>query len=194
MKIFTSLRAIVSICSMVMLTIFATTISTNAQVIRPYGSPLYSDNLHGGHTIFGNTITAIYTSGSGSTGVVNTTAMNDFQTTNTGNYTNSRTSAYSNNSSNIQHVDVDGVGGTTSLLTYGGLWRYYSLNNYSAAPSDISSLNWTANTYDDASNWTNTANNSNAFGFGESGVNSPTQTNRLTYYLRRDINITNPSQ
>jgi uncharacterized repeat protein (TIGR01451 family) len=194
MKISTSLRAIVSICSMVLLTIFATAFSINAQVIRPYGSPLYSDNLHGGHTIFGNTITAIYTSGSGSTGVVNTTAMNDFQTTNTGNYTNSRTSAYSNNSANIQHVDVDGVGGTTSLLAYGGLWRYYSLNNYSAAPPDVSSLNWTADAYDDASNWTNTANNTNAFGFSESGVNSPTQTNRSTYYLRRDINITNPSQ
>ncbi len=108
MKKFTSLRAIVSTCSMAMMTIFATTLTTNAQVIRPYGGPLYSDNLHGGHTIFGNTLTAIYSSGSGSTGVVNTTAMNDFSTSGTGNYTNSRTSAFTNNSSNIQFVDVDG--------------------------------------------------------------------------------------
>jgi len=194
MKNFTSLRAIVPVFSIVLFTIFATAISTQAQVVRPYGAPLYSDNLHGGHTIFGNTITAIYSSGSGSTGVVNTTAMNDFQTTNTGSYTNSRTSAYTNNSSNIQFVDVDGGGSTTALLSYGGLWRYYSLNNYSAAPPNISSLNWTEDSYNDASNWTNTANNSNAFGFGESNVNSPAQTNRSTYYLRRDINIVNPSQ
>lgn len=170
------------------------TFSSNAQVVRPYGAPLYSDNLHGGHTIFGNTITAIYSSGSGSTGTVNTTAMNDFSTSGTGNYTNSRTSAYSNNNSNIQFVDVDGGGSTTSLLSYGGLWRYYSLNNYSAAPPNVSGLNWTEDAYNDASNWTNTANNSNAFGFGESNVNSPSQTNRSTYYLRRDINIANPSQ
>ena len=193
MKKFTP-RVIVLAFNMVMIAIFASFQFANAQVIRPYGSPAFSDNLNGGHTMFGNTITAVYTSGSGSTGTVNTTAMNDFSTSGTGNYTFGRTSAYSNDNSNIQFTDVDGVGTATSLINYGGLWRYYSLNNYAAAPADIASLNWTADTYDDAANWTNTANNSNAFGFAETAVNSPTQTNRSTYYLRRDINITTPLQ
>lgn len=193
MKNFTP-RAIVVACIMVLLSIAATQQTANAQVIRPYGNPIFSDNIHGGHTIFGNTITAVYTSGSGSTGVVNTTAMNDFSTSGTGSYSNGRTSAYGNDNSNIQFTDVDGGGSSASLLSYGGQWRYYSLNNYSSAPANVSGLNWTQDAYNDASNWTNTANNTNAFGYNEPGVNSPSQTNRETYYLRRDINITNPSQ
>ncbi|MGB3153638.1 MAG: hypothetical protein WBB06_03495, partial [Chitinophagaceae bacterium] len=80
-----------------------------AQVIRPYTN-IYSDNIRGGHTIIGNTISAIYSSGSGSTGTINTAQMNDFSTSGTGNYTNGRTSAYGNDNSNIQLVDVDGIG------------------------------------------------------------------------------------
>lgn len=194
MKNFTSLRAIVLVCSMVLTTIFADPQSSSAQVVRPYGAPLFSDNLHGGHTIFGNTITAIYTSGSGSNGTVNTTAMNDFSMSGTGSYSNGRTSAYGNDNSNIQFVDVDGGASTTTLISNGGMWRYYSLNNYAAAPSNVSGLNWTEDAYNDASNWTNTANNMGAFGYNEPSVNSPSQTNRETYYLRRDVNITNPSQ
>ncbi|MBP6286491.1 MAG: T9SS type A sorting domain-containing protein [Ferruginibacter sp.] len=179
---------------MVCLTVAATQQSAKAQVIRAYGNPVFSDNIRGGHTIFGNTITAVYTSGSGSTGVVNSTAMNDFSTSGTGNYSNGRTSAYGNDNANIQFTDVDGGGSTASLLAYGGMWRYYSQNNYSSAPANISGLNWTEDAYNDASNWTNTANNSNAFGYNEPNVNAPSQTNRETYYLRRDINITNPAQ
>lgn len=164
-----------------------------AQVIRPY-SNVYSDNIRGGHSIIGNTITAIFSSGSGSTGTVNTASMNDFSTSGTGNYTYGRTSAYGNDNSNIQLVDVDGGGSTTQVMANGGMWRYYSLNNYNAVPPDIAGLNWMADNYNDASNWTNTANNSNAFGFNETGVNSPVQTNRETYYLRQDFNITNPAQ
>lgn len=82
-------------------------INTQAQVVRPY-TIIYSDNLHGGHTITGNTLSAIYSSGSGSTGTINTTAMNDFSTSGTGNYTYGRTSAYGNDNSNIQLVDIDG--------------------------------------------------------------------------------------
>ncbi|HQY11269.1 MAG TPA: T9SS type A sorting domain-containing protein [Ferruginibacter sp.] len=193
MKNFTS-RGIVVACIMVCLTVAATQQSAKAQVIRAYGNPVFSDNIRGGHTIFGNTITAVYTSGSGSTGVVNSTAMNDFSTSGTGNYSNGRTSAYGNDNANIQFTDVDGGGSTASLLAYGGMWRYYSQNNYSSAPANISGLNWTEDAYNDASNWTNTANNSNAFGYNEPNVNAPSQTNRETYYLRRDINITNPAQ
>ncbi len=193
MKNFTS-REIVVACIMVCLSIAATQQSTQAQVIRPYGGPVFSDNIRGGHTIFGNTITAIYSSGSGSSGTVNSTAMNDFSTSGTGNYTNGRTSAYGNDNSNIQFADVDGGASTASLMAYGGMWRYYSLNNYTSAPSNVLGLNWTEDAYSDVLNWTNTANNSNAFGYNEPSVNSPTQTNRETYYLRRDISITNPSQ
>ena len=109
---------------MVCLTVAATQQSAKAQVIRAYGNPVFSDNIRGGHTIFGNTITAVYTSGSGSTWVVNSTAMNDFSTSGTGNYSNGRTSAYGNDNANIQFTDVDGGGSTASLLAYGGMWRY----------------------------------------------------------------------
>lgn len=85
----------------------------NAQVVRSYTN-IYSDNIHGGHTIIGNTLSAIYTSGSGSTGIINTTAMNDFSTSGTGNYTYGRTSAYGNDNSNIQLVDIDGIAQTTN--------------------------------------------------------------------------------
>lgn len=161
--------------------------ATRAQVIKPYSS-IYSNTLKGGHTMFGNTITAIYSSGSGSAGTVNTTAMNDF-----GAYSNGNTSQYGNDGSNIQWVDVDGVVAETALLSYGGtnVWKYYSLNNYTAAPANISGLNWKQDAYSEASNWTSV---SAPFGFGESGTNAPAQTNRHTYYLRRDISITNPSQ
>lgn len=88
-------------------------LSSFAQVVRPYGS-IYSNTLKGGHSIFGNTITAIYSSGSGSTGIINTTAMNDFNTSGTGNYAYGRTSAYGNDNSNIQLVDIDGSAATVS--------------------------------------------------------------------------------
>lgn len=179
MKKFTSLREIVSICSLVIITIFATTNSTDAQVIRPYGAPLYSDNLHGGHTIFGNTITAIYTSGSGSTGVVNTTAMNDFSTSGTGNYTNSRTSAYSNNNANIQYVDVDGGGSPTTLIATGAQWNYSNANSQPASWPNISTLP--------------AGPGASPLGFGPTGtVGTDLVTDRRAYYFTRTVNI-NPS-
>lgn len=91
-------------------------LSSTAQVIRAYGS-VYSNTLKGGHTMFGNTITAIYSSGSGNSGTINATAMNDFSTSGTGSYTNGRTSAYGNDNSNIQLVDVDADASTTSSST-----------------------------------------------------------------------------
>ncbi len=164
--------------------------NTHAQVIRNYGL-IYSDNLKGGHTIFGNTISAIYSSGSGSGGTVDLTKMNDFSTSGTGNYTNGRTSAYGNDGSNIQFTDVDANIANTSLLAYASQWKYYSLNNYTVAPPDNNSANWTQAAFSDASNWTNI---NTPFGFSETGTNSPTQTNRTTYYLRKSITVSNPDQ
>lgn len=88
------------------LLIFMTTV-LNGQVIRPYNK-IFSDNLRGGHTIIGNTLSAIYTTGSGSTGTVDLLKMNDFSTSGLGNYTYGRTSTYGNDNSNIQLVDIDG--------------------------------------------------------------------------------------
>lgn len=82
----------------------------NAQVIRSYTN-VYSDNIRGGHTIIGNTFSAIYSSGSGSSGTVDLAKMNDFSTTG---YSNSQTSAYGNDNSNIQLVDIDGNTQTAS--------------------------------------------------------------------------------
>jgi uncharacterized repeat protein (TIGR01451 family) len=96
----------------VAITLFTVSV-LNAQVIRPYTN-IFSDNIRGGHNIIGNTITAIYSSGSGSTGIVNTAEMNDFSTSGTGNYTFGRTSAYGNDNSNVHFVDVDGNSATTS--------------------------------------------------------------------------------
>ena len=176
MKTFTSLRETVSICSLVLITIFATAISANAQIVRPYGDPIYSDNLHGGHTIFGNTITAIYTSGSGSTGVVNTTAMNDFSTSGTGNYTNSRTSAYTNNSSNIQFLDVDGEGSPATIIASGATWNYSNANSQPAGWPNVSTLPGGPG--------------ASPLGYGPTGTVGTTLTDRRTYYFTRTVNFT----
>ncbi len=78
----------------------------SAQVIRGFNT-VYSDNIRGGHVMFGNTAMAIYSSGSGSTGTVNTTLMNRF-----GTYTNSRTSDVTNDQNNMQFLDIDGDAST----------------------------------------------------------------------------------
>ena len=79
----------------------------NAQVIRGFNT-IYSDNIRGGHAMFGNTAMAIYTTGSGSTGTVNTTLMNQF-----GDYGNSKTANVTNDQSNMQFTDIDGDASTS---------------------------------------------------------------------------------
>jgi uncharacterized repeat protein (TIGR01451 family) len=74
-------------------------INVNAQ-FRTY-SKVYSDNIKGGSTIFGNTLTHIV-----SNGVADTAKMN-------GNRANGN-SSYGNDNSNIQFVDVDGSTGNGS--------------------------------------------------------------------------------
>ena len=112
MKKFTLYSKMAMAVVMITATLLTSLFST-AQVVRAYGS-VYSNTLKGGHTMFGNSITAIYSSGSGSTGTINSAAMNDFSTSGTGSYSNGRTSAYGNDNSNIQLVDVDGDAATTS--------------------------------------------------------------------------------
>lgn len=74
----------------------ATTLS--AQIVRSYGT-VYSDNLKGGHTIFGNTILAR-----------GETYMNSFIASPFGDY--SITSNYGNDNANMQFVDIDGDAST----------------------------------------------------------------------------------
>lgn len=74
----------------------ATTLSS--QIVRPY-TTVYSDNLKGGHTIFGNTILAR-----------DVTAMNSFISSPFGDY--GITSTYGNDNANMQFVDIDGNAST----------------------------------------------------------------------------------
>ncbi len=85
--------------------VFVTT--PEAQVIRGFNT-IYSDNIKGGHVMFGNTAMAIYSSGSGSTGTVNTTLMNRFA-----DYGNSQTSNVTNDQNNMQFTDIDGDASTS---------------------------------------------------------------------------------
>src|SRR5262245_16188683 len=68
-----------------------------ASQTRNYGI-IYSDNIRGGATIFGNTLMNIVSNGN-----VNLTAMND-------NAANGN-STYTNGNSNMQYVDIDGNSG-----------------------------------------------------------------------------------
>lgn len=109
MKTFTLLQKNVTLLAVLSCTLFSLS-DIKAQVIRSY-SNVYSDNIRGGHTIIGNTFSAIYSSGSGSSGTVDLAKMNDFSTSG---YSNSETSAYGNDNSNIQLVDIDGNAQTAS--------------------------------------------------------------------------------
>ncbi len=149
----------------------------NAQVVRPYAN-IYSDNIRGGHIIIGNTITAIYSSGSGSTGIVNTSQMNDFSTSGTGNYTYGRTSAYGNDNSNIQFVDVDGIIPSTTLIATVAQWNYSNANAEPANWPNISTLPGGPG--------------ASPLGYGPTGTTGTTLTDRRTYYFTRTVNF-NPS-
>lgn len=174
MKKFTQ-RVIVLAASMVLIALLVPRQSVEAQVIRAYGSPIFSDNLKGGHTMFGNTSTAVYTSGSGSTGTVNLTAMNDFSTSGTGNYTNGRTSAYGNDNSNIQFVDVDGTGTSTSLIASGSQWNYSNANSQPASWPNVATLPGGPG--------------ASPLGYGPTGAVGTTLTDRRTYYFTKTVNI-----
>jgi uncharacterized repeat protein (TIGR01451 family) len=87
-----------NISILLLLTVFFN-INSIAQ-FRTY-SKVYSDNIQGGTTIFGNTLTHIVASG-----VADTTKMNN-------NRANGN-SSYGNDNSNIQYVDIDGNSGNGS--------------------------------------------------------------------------------
>jgi uncharacterized repeat protein (TIGR01451 family) len=150
----------------------------NAQVIRPYNL-VYSDNLKGGCTIVGNTLTHIV-----DTGAVNLTKMNE-----TGNAANGvgglGHSQYGNDFSNIQFADVDGtLPATSALFGFNSAWKYLDNNT---RPTD-----WETTGFNDAG-W---AQGNGELGFGEGDettvVNGGPSTNRyMTIYFRKTISIPN---
>jgi uncharacterized repeat protein (TIGR01451 family) len=80
---------------------------------KSYGDPVYTGNFRGGHTMFGNTSMAIYTSGDGTTGgTVDATKANYFSIASDG-----TTSIYGNDQSNMQFVDVDYQSGSAGGVT-----------------------------------------------------------------------------
>jgi uncharacterized repeat protein (TIGR01451 family) len=154
--------------------------TSHSQVIRNY-TKVFSDNLKGGHVVFGNTMMSMRNTD----GSVNLTAMNDF-----GNYAFGTTSNYGNDFNNMQLTDVD-EDVITDLSAYGVQWKYYTLNNYSSIPPTINGINWKQNGYDDDVNWNKI---NTPFGFGETGTNNPIQQDRNSYYFRRSVYISNPSK
>jgi uncharacterized repeat protein (TIGR01451 family) len=95
-------------------TVFFTPLFSNAQ-IRPF-SLAYSNNLHGGHTLIGNSLVAI----KNAAGTDDLTKMNDF-----GSYANDVTSQYINDGSNVGYVDVDGVASApVTIIAPGSAWSY----------------------------------------------------------------------
>ncbi|HUM64374.1 MAG TPA: T9SS type A sorting domain-containing protein [Chitinophagaceae bacterium] len=157
---------------------------SSAQIVRPYGNPIYSDNLKGGHTIFGNTILA------GSN-------MNSSQTpTSSNGYT---TSSYGNDNNNMQWVDVDGTitAPPATIFNFGADWYYYR-----RASSGSNRFNYS--TSGGPGSYTSTGYNQTSTGWGED--NAPIRfntgsggttlsgsdgraTNRNTYYFRKTVNI-----
>lgn len=127
---------------------------------------IYSQNLKGGHTMFGNTSMAIYDNGN-----VNTTKMNDF-----GSYGNGETSQYGNDNSNMQFVNIDNQTTTISdtLIKFGATWKTDNPNN---APN----------------NWKNVNYNDNSWS-AYTGNTTLTNNNGRTYLFRYSVTVNNPSQ
>ena len=93
MKKFTiTKKAAVLLLVFILTALFFTQVS--AQIIRAYAGPIYSDNLNGGHTMFGNTILAR-----------DATAMNEFSIPF---LSGGKTTTSGNDNANMTFVDIDG--------------------------------------------------------------------------------------
>jgi uncharacterized repeat protein (TIGR01451 family) len=146
----------------------------SAQVVRNYGSPVFSENVRGSHTMFGNTILG------GSA-----TVMNEWQApTSLNGY---RTSESGNDYTDMQNIDVDGTIAGTTFISYGANWKY---SNGTAIPADNGGFNWTQSGYSDAS-WSGPAASPLRRGTGSGGTTLAADRN--TNYFRTTVNITNPA-
>ncbi len=170
MNNFTFLRTLVRVTLAVSSTIIFLTVS-HAQIVRPYGMPIYSDNLHGGHTMFGNSILAMHDAA----GSVDLAKMNDF-----GSYSNGTTSQYLNDNSDMEYIDVDGSGGpATTLIAPGSAWSY---SNAASAPAGWPVVSATL-----------PGGPGNApLGYGPTGSVGTTLADIRTYYFEKKV-VMNPS-
>ncbi len=89
-------------------TLLSLTSKSQTTTGKPY-TLVYSSSLKGGHTAFGNTSMAIYKSDNVT---IDVAKMDSFKVISTG-----QTSPYTNNSSNMKFVDVDGDATTTNSST-----------------------------------------------------------------------------
>lgn len=152
----------------VLFTLSFFSLSLQAQVIRPY-SLAYTNNLRGGHTLFGNTSLTI----KDANGVVQTSQVNDF-----GSYSNGRTSQYGNDDSNMQFVDIDGSLGAISLISTGDSWNYSNAASQPASWPNVTTLAGGPG--------------ASPLGYGPTGTVATSLTDYRTYYFTRTINV-NPA-
>lgn len=146
----------------------------SAQVVRSYGAPVFSENVRGSHTMFGNTILA------GSA-----TVMNEWQApTSLNGY---RTSESGNDFTDMQNIDVDGTIAPTNFISYGASWKY---SNGTAVPADNGGFNWTQAGYSDAA-WSGASASPLRRGTGSGGTTLAAD--RRTNYFRTTVSITNPA-
>ncbi len=167
-----------------------TTIVLHAQN-NNYGAPIFSDNLRGGHTMFGNTILQ--------GGNVNgQPVMNMWQTPNVDN--GYQTSNYVNDTRNMQYIDIDtdipaDPGPELTLIAKGSAMNYY-VRNTSTWSGDY--FNYTTNNgpsdFRTSTSTNGFASGSMPIGYslGTLGTTIPSATNsrnRRTYYFKKVVNI-----
>ncbi len=148
---------------------FGVSFSAESQVIRSYNL-VYSNNLKGGHTAFGNTSLTI----KNSSGVVQTSQVNDF-----GSYSNGTTSQYGNDNSNMQYVDIDGGSVATAIINTGDNWDYSTAASKPSGWPNVTTLSG--------------ASAPSPLGFGPTGTVATTLTYLRTYYFTRTVNF-DPTQ
>jgi uncharacterized repeat protein (TIGR01451 family) len=144
--------------------------------VRPY-TQVFSQNLKGGTTIFGNTSMSIVDNS-----VVNLTKMNE-----TGLSSNTAGglgfSNYGNDGENMQPVTIDAASSNTSLFSFGASgWRYYQ-------PSNDATYGTTWRTLVNPATW---ATGNASFGYGTTVTTSIPTGKPSTYYVKT-INIPTPS-
>lgn len=151
----------ISIC----LLLFCSTLS--AQVIKPY-SLIYTDNIKGSSTIFGNTIMHIVDNSN-----PNTTKMNE-----SGNAANGQGglgySQYGNDGENMQYTDVD-ANIVTPLINTGDNWNYSTASSQPASWPNVTLAGGPG---------------PSPLGYGPTGSVGTSLTDFRTYYFTKAVNIT----
>lgn len=149
--------------------------TVHAQVVRNYGL-IFSDNLKGGHTFFGNTSVATYGYLDAARNFINSNtpnleAMNDFNQYNGRDtiFPGGATSYHANDYYAIRNVDVDANLPATSLIAVNDNWQYHD--------ESFTPANWPA--------VTSLQEEDNApLGYRQTGLNTTLSELRTHYFLR----------